>query len=177
VKFELTNNKVAVRSHNRLSRALSNGFIKLLAIITFIYPFIWLFRRFHSHGGGQWTVCGAAYALKRWEPVDPQELLVQGTDDKGTGMSRMGSEADIRYLTGGSSSSNPRLRRTDSGMTTRLVGLREGEWLQMWEKSVKQAVLSRVQDPRPLTRMEELDGYNANHINDTALQALHGSWN
>ncbi|KAG8219789.1 hypothetical protein J3R82DRAFT_761 [Butyriboletus roseoflavus] len=67
VSFETLNSIISVRSHNRLSRALSNGWIKLLLIITFVYPFLWLFRRFHPRGGGIWRVCGGAYALKRVE--------------------------------------------------------------------------------------------------------------
>ncbi|TFY80950.1 hypothetical protein EWM64_g3068 [Hericium alpestre] len=69
VKFETELAQVIVRPDNRLARMLSNPWLKFLLIITLIFPFIWLFRRFHSRGGGRWTVGGAAYAMKRWELV------------------------------------------------------------------------------------------------------------
>ncbi|CAK5280213.1 unnamed protein product [Mycena citricolor] len=64
VEFCTGASKVYVRPDNRLSRMLSNKWIKVLLWITFIYPFIWLFKRFHKQGGGSWSVCGGAYALK-----------------------------------------------------------------------------------------------------------------
>lgn len=65
VSCDVSANKIYVRPDNRLARVLSNGWMKLLLILTLVYPFIWLFRRFHSRGGGRWEVCGGAYALKR----------------------------------------------------------------------------------------------------------------
>ena len=65
VSFETKDSKVYVRPDNRLSRMLSNKWLKFLSIILFIFPFIWLFKRFHSRGGGRWEVCGGAYSLKR----------------------------------------------------------------------------------------------------------------
>jgi hypothetical protein len=50
--FDVTASKVYVRPTNRLSRTLSNKWIKFLLWILLIYPFIWLFKRFHSRGGG-----------------------------------------------------------------------------------------------------------------------------
>ncbi|KAF8622458.1 hypothetical protein AX15_006980 [Amanita polypyramis BW_CC] len=65
ISFDIKNSKVYVRPNNRLSRILSNKWLKLLSILLLIFPFVWLFKRFHSRGGGRWEVCGAAYALKR----------------------------------------------------------------------------------------------------------------
>ncbi|KAF7985357.1 hypothetical protein HWV62_6581 [Athelia sp. TMB] len=65
ISCDVSADKIYVRPDNRLARVLSNGWLKLLLMVTLIYPFIWLFRRFHSHGGGRWEVCGGAYALKR----------------------------------------------------------------------------------------------------------------
>jgi len=69
VKFESGHKTVIVRPNTRVSRALSNPWLKFLLIITLIYPCIWLFQRFHERGGGRWAVGGGAYALKRWEVV------------------------------------------------------------------------------------------------------------
>jgi hypothetical protein len=54
-----------VRPDRSISRAISNPWLKLLLIITLIYPCIWLFQRFHRRGGGRWAVGGSGYALKR----------------------------------------------------------------------------------------------------------------
>lgn len=67
VHFNIKNSKVYIRPHGRLSRMLSNIWIKILLIILLIYPFIWLYKRFH--GGGRWEVCGGAYGLKRVLPI------------------------------------------------------------------------------------------------------------
>lgn len=61
--------KICIRADNRLSRTLSKSFIKIILIIFLIYPFIWLFKRFNSRGGGRWEVCGGAYALKPLLPT------------------------------------------------------------------------------------------------------------
>ncbi len=67
VSFNIKNSKVYIRPHGRLSRMLSNIWLKILLIILLIYPFIWLYKRFH--GGGRWEVCGGAYGLKRVMPI------------------------------------------------------------------------------------------------------------
>jgi hypothetical protein len=66
ISFDVTASKVYIRPTNRLSRTLSNKWIKILLWIILVYPFIWLFKRFHSRGGGQWRVAGGAYATKAW---------------------------------------------------------------------------------------------------------------
>jgi hypothetical protein len=72
VNFKVRDNKVVVRPDGKLSRTLSNHCLKFLLIITLVYPFIWLFRRFSARGGGRWTVAGGAYELKRWA-VSPND--------------------------------------------------------------------------------------------------------
>ncbi|KAG8829649.1 hypothetical protein FRC17_006237 [Serendipita sp. 399] len=66
VTFQTTGNKVYIRPDNWLSRSLSHWWVKLLLWITLIYPFVWLFKRFATNGGGVWKVAGAAYPLKEW---------------------------------------------------------------------------------------------------------------
>lgn len=66
VSFSVTGNKVYIRPSNHLSRALSRWWVKLLLWLTLIYPFIWMFKRFATIGGGIWRVTGAAYPLKEW---------------------------------------------------------------------------------------------------------------
>ena len=70
VSFSVTGNKVYIRPSNRLSRALSHLWVKILLWITLIYPFIWLFKRFSKRGGGVWQVAGVAYPLKEWVHVE-----------------------------------------------------------------------------------------------------------
>ena len=65
VDFETHLAKVIVRPDTRLSRAISNPWLKVLLMITLIYPLILLFQYFHPRGKGQWTVAGSAYALRR----------------------------------------------------------------------------------------------------------------
>ncbi|KAF8846352.1 hypothetical protein BDN67DRAFT_961073 [Paxillus ammoniavirescens] len=159
VEFETYNAMISIRSHNRLSRALSNGWIKFLLIITLIYPFLWIFKRFHSRGGGIWTVCGGAYALKRIEQVaSPQ--------DDTAGLKY--TESPFRETEGAHGTHGK-----PSGLTsppdgeTRVAGLREGVWFRYWEGTIRRAVLNRLRDDNPLTTCDDrpvppallLDGY------------------
>ncbi|KAK0245724.1 hypothetical protein EDD85DRAFT_29238 [Armillaria nabsnona] len=148
VNFE-TSGKVYIRPDNRLSRTLSNKWLKFLSIIFFIFPFIWLFKRFHSKGGGRWEVCGGAYALKRWQPLDSE--LEHPLDDKGS----VARDAVIM--------------RSRDGQAKKLVGSREGEWLKQWQGTIMRAVQMRYESTEPMLVTTEqilnhplpidLDGY------------------
>jgi hypothetical protein len=154
VQFETSQNIVSVRSHNRLSRALSNRWIKFLLFLTLIYPFIWLFKRFHSRGGGRWDVCGGAYALKRVEQTTKQSA----PDAHAESPFRDVFET-VDATAQGSSLADPPGRRT------KVVGMREGEWFRQWEGTIRRAVQNRMQDRQPLTMPDDhpahqaLDGY------------------
>ena len=126
--FPSSNDLIIVRPTNGLSMLVSNMWIKFLLWITLIYPFIWLFKRFHEHGGGVWKVCGGGYPLKLVLPV-------QG--DKGDELPTFEEAA-------GSSSS------TVVRAETYVIGEREGEWFRKWENTIRGAVLSRKQDKNPL---------------------------
>jgi hypothetical protein len=134
VRLQLLSNKICIRSDNRLARTLSNKWLKFLLYILLIYPFIWLFKRFHSRGGGRWEVCGGAYAMKHWGPVDSESPI---KDD-----AQISSDlpADL---------STPRLIRTEHGIT-KLIGLREEEWFARWEGTIKNAVISQMQSSLPM---------------------------
>ncbi|KAG9314336.1 hypothetical protein JVU11DRAFT_5128 [Chiua virens] len=144
VSLETINSMISVRSHNHLSRALSNGWIKFLLIITLIYPFLWLFRRFHHRGGGIWRVCGGAYALKR----------VEGASDK----TCYSLAKNAGQASGSSGSSDPSMK---------VIGLREGVWFRQWEGTIRRAVRDRLQRSDPLLASDDpvtstttmLDGY------------------
>src|ERR1700691_2290949 len=110
VSFEYTSNKICVRPDNRLSRILSNPWIKFLMIITLIYPFVWLYKRFHSRGGGRWEVCGGAYSLKRLVPAGEE----QNPDSKSA---LRDQPADI----------------SSTSRSMKVIGLKEGQWLRLWE--------------------------------------------
>jgi len=111
-----------VRPDNRLSRFLSNPWLKFLMFITLIYPFIWLYKRFHSRGGGRWEVCGGAYSLKRVVPAAEE----RNPDSKSV----------LWDQSPGSSS---------AGGSTKVIGLKEGQWLRQWEGTIKHAVANRLQ--------------------------------
>lgn len=118
VNFLFTNNKIHIRPDTSLSRALDNGFLKFLMCISGVYPCIWLYKRFSEHGRGKWNVCGGAYAFKCWQPFAApppgMQVTVQG-----------------------------RVVMTDAGLAT-LIGMKEGEWFQLWESTIRRGVVSRL---------------------------------
>lgn len=67
ITFRTPQNTITVRAQNRLSVALESFWVRALLWLTLVYPFLWLWRRFSSSGGGKWAVCGVAYALRRGE--------------------------------------------------------------------------------------------------------------
>ena len=185
ISFDVTASKVYVRPTNRLSRILSNKWIKFLLWILLIYPFIWLFKRFHSRGGGQWRVAGGAYATKAWvhlndsaEGEDITQYLA-GKQDSSSQLpeySIVASTSDTRGLKGlGTSNGSPlpgpgisigRLRRTSQGIS-KLVGVREGEWFKEWEGTIRRAVIAREQSEEPMHQSDDIQ-------RDTAGASLDG---
>ncbi|KAH6917410.1 hypothetical protein BKA70DRAFT_333703 [Coprinopsis sp. MPI-PUGE-AT-0042] len=187
VSFTKHRSRIYIRPNNRLSRMLSNKWFKFLSILLLIYPFIWLFKRFHSRGGGKWQVCGAAYPIKRWVPCgEDASPLPPDTDEEGLPQlpayeanphppSSSSSTPTVTkgvYATPSTSSSsrspNPsssRFIRTPSGPKM-LQGDREGEWFRHWEHTIKRAVMNRYRSSVPLSnpgeapdRIRVLDGY------------------
>lgn len=157
VDFIMHRSKIYIRPDNKLSRMLSNKWLKFLSIILLIFPFIWLFKRFHSRGGGRWEVCGGAYPLKRWVPLDDH-----GEDSDVAPPYDAKSEA----LAGPSSTtraSSSNLIQTSDGQK-KLLGLREGDWFRLWEHVISRAVIGRFQSTEPLrenrVQFPMLDGYN-----------------
>lgn len=80
IHFTKHRSKIYIRPDNGLSRMLSNKWLYFLSIIFLIFPFIWLFKRFHSRGGGRWEVCGGAYPLKRWVPLEDENEEGRGAN-------------------------------------------------------------------------------------------------
>ncbi|KAF9453843.1 hypothetical protein P691DRAFT_615220, partial [Macrolepiota fuliginosa MF-IS2] len=154
VSFVPINSKVYIRSSNRISRALSNGWIKFLSIILFIFPFIWLFKRFHSKGGGRWEVCGGAYALKKWTPLNTTTTTTNpSTSQNGASTSQSfpfpSSSTSTPHGLNTLTSPPPRILQTSQG-PHKLIGQREGEWFRHWEPVILRAVLTRYQSAAPL---------------------------
>jgi len=133
VSFDLTASKITIKPSTRLSRTLSNPYLKALLWVLLIYPFIWLYRRYHKRGGGRWEVCGAAYALKRQEPT---VMVNEG---------------------------QPEEQEERDGDHRKGLGTKEGEWFKLWEGTIFQAVKTRVQSQEPLMMLRRpgqfLDGY------------------
>lgn len=153
--------KVYIRPNNAVSRMLSNKWLKFLSIILLIFPFIWLFKRFHSHGGGRWEVCGAAYPLKQWVPLDSGEV------DSDTLPPYNPFSTSSALTTTTPTQTVQRHMLTPTG-PKKLLGLKEGEWFRNWEGVIIRAVIGRYQSPIPLSRdvsglparSLDLDGYN-----------------
>ena len=185
ISFDVTATKVYVRPTNRLSRTLSNKWIKFLLWILLIYPFIWLFKRFHSRGGGKWRVAGGAYATKAWDHVkdsaegeDVTQYLArkQGSSPELPKYSAVSSTGDkqgskgIKMSSGsplpGSGIHTGHLRRTPQGIS-KLVGVREGEWFKEWDGTIRRAVVARQQSEEPM--------YQPDHVQrDTSGANLDG---
>jgi len=169
ISFDVTASKVYVRPTNRLSRTLSNKWIKFLLWILLIYPFIWLFKRLDPRGGGQWRVAGGAYATKAWvhlddsaEGEDVTQYLARRQDSSAElpKYSVVASTSNARGFQGrGKSSSGPslpgpgkclgRLRRTPRGIS-KLIGVREGEWFEKWAGTIRRAVIARQESEEPM---------------------------
>jgi len=153
--------KVYIRPNNAVSRMLSNKWLKFLSIILLIFPFIWLFKRFHSRGGGRWEVCGGAYPLKQWVPLDPGEV----DSDPLPPYNPFSTSSALTTTT--ASRTAQRYIQTPTG-PKKLLGLKEGEWFRNWEGVIIRAVIGRYQSPIPLSRgisglparSLDLDGYN-----------------
>lgn len=140
VDFIKQASKVYIRPDNRLSRMLSNKWLKFLSIILLIFPFIWLFKRFHSKGGGRWEVCGGAYSLKTYELVQPPAPVDLISDDAPVPSYDQPSNTDINMI---------------NGKAYRTVGLKEGVWLRQWQPAIIQAVHARYQSSQPLYQTPE----------------------
>lgn len=174
ITFSNYSSKIYIRPSSRLSRMLSNKWFKFLSIILLIYPFIWLFKRFHKMGGGIWEVCGGAYPLKQWIPVgqdegalglrdvQQEETLPPYDPDEGTSLSNPTSMG--LNSSSSSQSRSTRYMQSASGMK-KLVGIKEGEWLRSWEGPITRAVIGKYRSSEPLTNrpsilLHALDGYN-----------------
>ncbi|KAJ7103556.1 hypothetical protein B0H15DRAFT_942976 [Mycena belliarum] len=143
VKFSTLASTIYVRPDNKLSRMLSNKWLKFLSIILLIFPFIWLFKRFHSRGGGSWSVCGGAYALKSWHPVVEPEAQ------------------DISILKGHpQAGSRSLITDSDERTTGRISGVGEGEWFKKWRPTIVRAVCNRYQSSTPLCNTMEDEVYD-----------------
>ncbi|TRM68023.1 hypothetical protein BD626DRAFT_396019 [Schizophyllum amplum] len=187
VEIQTLRNKIYVRPDNRLARMLSNKWLKLLSIILLVFPFIWLFKRFHSRGGGQWKVAGAAYPMKRWVPLpssqlDPIERDAPPSFEASVGSTSKAMSASPFTSTASSSQMVPHPHhlsmpspRHDVVLTPdgprRVEGIREGEWFKMWESTIAQCVTRRyISSSNPMTTplqvapntslaAQQLDGY------------------
>ncbi|TFK41187.1 hypothetical protein BDQ12DRAFT_679041 [Crucibulum laeve] len=147
VAFQLSSTRICIRPDNKLSRLLSRTFYKVLLCIFLIYPFIWLFKRYHSRGGGRWEIYGGAYGLKHIEPLSTDELENAIPDMEPPSL-------------------RPRIISTELGLT-RIIGLREGEWFKEWEPIIKRSVAIGLERSEPMKQTQDgpispahaLDGY------------------
>ncbi|KAF8905558.1 hypothetical protein CPB84DRAFT_1844963 [Gymnopilus junonius] len=181
ITFVPHNTKIYIRPDNRVSRMLSNKWLKFLSILFFIFPFVWLFKRFHSKGGGKWEVCGGAYPLKQWVPLGQEEVAAaaleaeNAANDAGPSGQPPGDvlppyNEDLSLgftspTTPTTSSGSRWFTQTPAG-PKKLIGVKEGEWFKSWEGTITRAVAGRYQSTEPLARSghsnihaRSLDGY------------------
>ncbi|ESK96142.1 hypothetical protein Moror_7283 [Moniliophthora roreri MCA 2997] len=138
--------KIHVRPSNRLSRLLSKTWVKVVLWILLIYPFIWLFKRFHRKGGGRWEVCGGAWAITRYEPFAPTPLEVEESSNPklpppGYDESQYATEAQTN-----------KVKITRDGRRVLRRGTTEEEWLARWEGTITRAVRQGYQSNKPVTQ-------------------------
>ncbi|TFK30415.1 hypothetical protein FA15DRAFT_579916 [Coprinopsis marcescibilis] len=165
ITFTKHRSKIYIRPNNTLSELLSNGWIKFLAIILFIYPFIWLFKRFHSRGGGKWKVCGAAYPMKKWVPVDGTESLPidEEGSPSGSDLPPYSPFADDtpapppqttkpHPYPGAGTPSEPIVNSLSASDANekKLLGIPEMQWLRTWNAPITRAVVTKHRSSTPL---------------------------
>ncbi|KAI0695182.1 hypothetical protein BC835DRAFT_1273768 [Cytidiella melzeri] len=168
VEFKRRGDQVHVRADNWLSRTLSIKWLVVLLWITLLYPFIWLYKRYAHGGGGKWEVCGGAYALKSWKLIDYTNTGIINDDAPPPFPGTLNDSTNTIPHFSASSLNSKTLVNTQMGVAE-VVGMREGEWFQMWEGTIKRAVMGRlksqvlltVPDEGPLPAALMLDGYQA----------------
>ncbi|KAJ8083897.1 hypothetical protein PM082_002663 [Marasmius tenuissimus] len=147
VFLEHHGNKIHIRPDNRLSRVLSNVWLKVLLWILLIYPFIWLFKRFHSRGGGRWEVCGGAYPITRYVPLES----LQSPPNEYRG--KQPDEPPPNYEDTAASSSglgDARIKTTADGRQYVRQGVTEHTWFAKWERFIISAVRQGHQSSIPI---------------------------
>ncbi|OXG43553.1 hypothetical protein J010_06701 [Cryptococcus neoformans] len=154
VNISIDNVAVVVRPNNLLSRALSNPWIYFLSWLFMIYPFIWIWKHFHSLGGAPWDVAFVSYALKFYPPLPstfPSEPI-SSASDRLPSLPKLHPELPPK----------PQLQYGPKGIHY-LVGRKEGEWFREWEERIRMGVRMRYKGELQGGTVEEtrveLDGY------------------
>ncbi|KDQ07455.1 hypothetical protein BOTBODRAFT_119987 [Botryobasidium botryosum FD-172 SS1] len=118
--FSLSHSSISVRPSTALSRTLSRTWVKVLLWITLIYPFIWIYRRFHPRGGGVWE--GVGGALPGYTPSASTSLTAASP-------SLSLSPSPSPFPSTSYAQSQLEFSRTQ-----------EGRWLRAWESTIARAV-------------------------------------
>ncbi|KAJ1306369.1 hypothetical protein OPQ81_007375 [Rhizoctonia solani] len=147
VQFTTSASEIDIRPSSAFSRALSKTWVVVLLWITLIYPFIWLYKRFH---GGRWEVAGSAFPLRAWKhcedsvPGESAESYRRRTFKEVTG--------DVASLTSQRSEGTDDRILTETPIgVSQLVGTTERDWFLTWESTIIHCVTSRVQEAAPIT--------------------------
>ncbi|EMD34992.1 hypothetical protein CERSUDRAFT_116512 [Gelatoporia subvermispora B] len=118
---------VIFRPDNFLSRAASDTAIRALLMLSLTYPIVMSYR---ERQRGTWAVCGSAYALKYWMPVDsPSNSQIKISRKAATDGEEIASDGSFRC-----------------------IGTGEDEWLRRWDATIKRAVKERLQSLEPITQ-------------------------
>jgi len=158
VTFTTSRSKIHIRPDTHLSRILSNKWLVVLLWVLMIYPFIWLFRRYHPRGGGRWEISGTAFPLKGWRHLD-DSVAGESAEEYRARRAKILQDRGIASEVEGERV----LKKTERGVSC-LVGMREGEWFRRWEETIEHCSRSKMISQTPLTRpfrsvAHRLDGY------------------
>ncbi|CUA73512.1 hypothetical protein RSOLAG22IIIB_10855 [Rhizoctonia solani] len=146
VQFTTSASEIDIRPSSTFSRALSKTWVVVLLWISLIYPFIWLYNRFH---GGRWEVAGSAFPLRTWKhcedsiPGESAETYRRRTFKEVTG--------DVASLTSQrSEGTDDRILTETPNGVSQLVGTSERDWFLTWESTVIHCVSARVREAAPI---------------------------
>ncbi|CAE6458786.1 hypothetical protein ACGC1H_003943 [Rhizoctonia solani] len=146
VQFTTSASEIDIRPSSALSRALSKTWVVVLLWIAFVYPFIWLYKRFC---GGRWEVAGSAFPLRTWKhcedsiPGESAETYRRRTFKEVTG--------DVASLTSQrSEGTDDRILTETPNGVCQLVGTAERDWFLTWESTIIHCVATQVREAAPI---------------------------
>ncbi|KAF8596410.1 hypothetical protein BDV93DRAFT_610902 [Ceratobasidium sp. AG-I] len=142
IEFTSSADTISIRPSTKFSRALSKTWVCVLLWIFLIYPFIWLYRRFH---GGRWEVAGAAFPLRAWKHCEGSIPGESAVEYRARILKEGGEVASI-----GSEASDERVLAESPQGVSQLVGTDERDWFQTWKSTIIHCVRSRVREQAPL---------------------------
>lgn len=128
VEFSSSADTISIRPSTKFSRALSKTWVCVLLWILLVYPFIWLYRRFH---GGHWEVAGAAFPLRAWKHCEDS---IPGESAAEYRTRRLKEGAEVASI--GSEGADERVMAESPQGVSQLVGTNERDWFNTWISTI-----------------------------------------